>query len=66
MQLVNYRFIIQLGGSVYSFCYGDDFISFLECPQPYYFDVYNSSYGQNKWLLSCSLENCLDEKLFSY
>ena len=28
--------------------------------------MYNSSYGQNKWLLSCSPENCLDENLFNY
>ena len=41
-----------------------NFIRFLEYPQPYYFDVYNSSYEQNKWLLSCSLENDLHKCLF--
>ena len=39
---------------------------FPESPQPYYLDVYNSIYGQNKWLLSCSPENWLDEYLLSY
>ena len=39
---------------------------FPKCSQPYFFDVYNSSYGQNMCLLSCSPEKCLDEKLFSY
>ena len=38
-------------------------MSFPESLQPYYLDVYKSSYGQNKWLLSCSPENCLDENL---
>ena len=28
--------------------------------------MYNSNYDQNKWLMSCSPEECLDEKLFSY
>ena len=39
-------------------------MSFPESLQPYYFDVYNSSYDQNNWLMSCSLENKLHKYLF--
>ena len=29
MQLVNYRFIIQPDGCMYSFCFGDDFVMIM-------------------------------------
>ena len=41
-----------------------NFTTFPESPQSYYFDVYNSSYDQNKWLMSYSLENELHKCLF--